>query len=205
MVSKLSRRSSIILKLQVLGMMVILPACGGNQNHDGPTPVLSGAPSTSLPLPPSNSTSVKELGWVTMSGTSSENVQRTKIGDYRGKVLVLDMYATWCAPCRESIPQLVDLQRRYGPKGLQIVGLNVGGADDRVKVPEFAQQLGINYTLGFPDRQLTDVLMSGDATIPQTFVFSRDGTLVQHFVGYHDIAAGKLEQLILTQTAAEIP
>jgi len=82
--------------------------------------------------------------------------------------------------------------------------LNVGGADDRVKVVDFAQQLGINYTLGFPDRQLTDLLMADNASIPQTFVFSRDGVLVQRFIGHGDIAAGKLEQLIQLQTATEV-
>jgi thiol-disulfide isomerase/thioredoxin len=128
-------------------------------------------------------------------------VERATIGDFRGKILVLDMYATWCAPCRDSIPQLIELQRRYESKGLQVVGLNVGGPDDRVKVPQFAQELGINYPVGFPDRQLTDLLMGDDSSIPQTFVFSRDGTLVQRFIGYGDIAAGQLEQLIQDQTA----
>jgi thiol-disulfide isomerase/thioredoxin len=151
-------------------------------------------------MPPSGNTSFSELGWIT-----SKDVERAKIGDYREKILVLDMYATWCAPCRDSIPQLIELQRRYGSKGLQIVGLNVGGPDDRVKVRQFAQELGINYPLGFPDRQLTDLLMADDSSIPQTFVFSRDGALVQRFIGYRDIAAGQLENLIQTQTAANAP
>ena len=139
-----------------------------------------------------------------MPAGNGKDTSRTKIGDYRGKVLVLDMYATWCAPCRQSIPQLVELQRRYQPKGLEIVGLNVGGPDDRIKVAQFARELGINYSLGFPDRELTDLLMLDDTSIPQTFVFSRDGTLVQRFTGYSEDAINKLEQLIQTQTAAEV-
>lgn len=139
-----------------------------------------------------------------MPAGNGKDTSRAKIGDYRGKVLVLDMYATWCAPCRQSIPQLVELQRRYQPKGLEIVGLNVGGPDDRIKVAQFARELGINYSLGFPDRGLTDLLMSDDSSIPQTFVFSRDGTLVQRFTGYSEDAINKLEQLIQTQTAAEV-
>ena len=190
--------------LAVLLMLLILSAACTSSSSDGPTPVLSAPPTTTFPMPPTRASSIAELGWVSMPAGSGKDVSRAKIRDYRGKVLVLDMYATWCAPCRQSIPQLVQLQRRYQQKGLEIVGLNVGGPDDRIKVAQFAQELGINYSLGFPDRELTDLLMSDDSSIPQTFVFSRDGTLVQRFTGYSEEAVNKLEHLIQAQTAADV-
>ncbi len=130
------------------------------------------------------------MGWLTADG------QRQKLADYRGKVLVIDFYATWCAPCRESIPHLVTLQNQMGARGVQIVGLNVGGADDRVKVPQFARDLGVNYPLGFPDQAVTDLFLSDDQTIPQTFVFGREGQLLKRLIGYEASTGVELENAI---------
>ena len=135
------------------------------------------------------------MGWV-----GSDN-SRARLLDYRGKVLVLDFYATWCEPCRQSIPRLNELQKKYGPEGVQVVGLNVGGPDDRIKVPGFAQELDIQYLLGFPDKTLTDLFLSDDQTIPQTFVFARQGALVKRFVGYDATTSADLETVIQTELA----
>jgi len=134
-----------------------------------------------------------QMGWI------DANNQRSRLIDYGGKVLVLDFYATWCEPCRQSIPRLNGLQERYGPEGLQVVGLNVGGPDDRIKVPEFAQGLDIQYPLGFPDKSLTDLFLSEDQTIPQTFVFAREGALVKRFLGYDATTSADLEKVIQTE------
>lgn len=131
-----------------------------------------------------------EMGWVLPDN------QRAKLADYRGKVLVMDFYATWCAPCRESIPRLIALQQKFGPQGLQIVGLNVGGPDDRIKVADFANELGIQYPLGFPDKVLTDLFLSDDQTIPQTFVFGRGGQLTRRLIGYQESTGAELEKVI---------
>ena len=130
------------------------------------------------------------MGWTLTDG------HRVTLAEYAGKVLVLDFYATWCAPCRESIPHLSALQNKYGAQGLQIVGLNVGGPDDRIKVPDFARDLGIQYPLGFPDKALTDLFLSDDQTIPQTFVFSRDGQFVKRLIGYQKSTGAVLEKVI---------
>lgn len=76
------------------------------------------------------------------------------------------------------------------------MGLNVGGADDRVKVADFAKELGITYPLGFPDQALTDLFLSDDQTIPQTFVFDGEGRLVKRFIGYDETTEAGLEKAI---------
>ena len=152
------------------------------------TPVLSGPPVTTFPMPPLDART--ELGWVLNDG------QRVMLTDYHGKVLVLDFYATWCIPCRQSIPRLSALRENYGLKGLQIVGLNVGGPDDRIKVADFAKELNIQYPLGFPDKALTDLFLSDNQTIPQTFVFRRDGRLIKRFIGYEEATGTELEKVI---------
>lgn len=104
--------------------------------------------------------------------------------------MVLDLYATWCVPCRESIPHLMELQKNLQSRGLQVVGLNVGGPEDEQLVPSFAKELGIQYPLAKPDEDLVRFLMSDTDAIPQTFVFDRDGKLVERFIGF-DAEQGK--------------
>lgn len=164
-------------------------ACTSRTSSDtDPTPVLSGPPNTTYPMPPLKTDS--EIGWALADGA------RAKLSDYRSKVLVLDFYATWCEPCRASIPQLIALQQRFGPSGLEIVGLNVGGPDDRIKVAAFADELNIPYPLGFPDKAVTDLFLSDDQTIPQTFVFGRDGQLAKRFIGYQKSTGVEMEKII---------
>ena len=171
----------------------LFAGCSSPNSDSEPTPVLSSHPQTSFPLPPLTANS--ELGWVLTDGS------RVKLSEHKGKVLVLDLYATWCEPCRESIPHLIELQRRYETKGLDLVGLNVGGPDDRVKVASFAAEFHITYPLGFPDRPLTDLLLSDTTSIPQTYVFNREGKLLKRFIGYDDSMPAQLDQLIQSELA----
>ncbi|MGB7926276.1 MAG: TlpA disulfide reductase family protein, partial [Pyrinomonadaceae bacterium] len=124
--------------------------------------------------------------------------RRMRLSDYLGQVVVLDFYATWCPPCREGTPHLVDLQRRYGSQGLHVIGLNVGGPDDRKEVPGFVEEFKIQYTLGFPDPQLTENLLSDDDRIPQAFVFDRKGRLVKRFISYDNTMPAELERVVQT-------
>jgi hypothetical protein len=79
---------------------------------------------------------------------------------------------------------------------VQVIGLNVGGPDDRIKVPNFATELGIKYPLGFPDKTLTDLFLSDNQTIPQTFVFGRKGEAGKRFIGYDQSTGAELEKTI---------
>lgn len=179
--------------LSLAACVVFLVACSRKEasTTSGATPTLSGPPTTTYPMPPLRAeVAGADMGWTLVDG------QRARLADFRGQVLVLDFYATWCAPCRKSIPHLSELQREFGAHGLQIVGLNVGGPDDRVKVAAFAAEFKIPYPLGFPDKPLSDLFLSDDDTIPQTFVFSRDGQLVKRFIGYDDSMPTELERVI---------
>jgi thiol-disulfide isomerase/thioredoxin len=126
-----------------------------------------------------------------------------QVSDYLGKVLVLDFWATYCPPCLEEAPHLVQLQKRYGPQGLHVIGLNVGGDDDRPKIPDFVDQFRIQYTLGYPDPGTTDLYLGADTTIPQTLVFDRKGKLVKHLVGYDPQVREELDRAV--ETALNAP
>jgi thiol-disulfide isomerase/thioredoxin len=136
-----------------------------------------------------------------------ENKQRAKVADYLGKVIVVDFYATWCEPCRVETPHLVKLQKQYEPQGLQVIGLNVGGDDDRAEVPAYAKEFGIQYPLGYPDDALVEAYLSENENSPQTFVFDRSGKLIKHIVGYDDETGQELDHLLqtlLTQSQATV-
>lgn len=137
--------------------------------------------------PPSRSS-----GWIT------DKSQRASLSDYKGKVVLLDFYATWCQPCRVETPHLVRLQDEYGPKGLQVIGLNVGGEEDRDKVPAYAREFGVQYPLAFPDDDLVTKYLSDNDNIPQSFVFDRNGNLVKRFVGYSPRSAAELDRIVRT-------
>ncbi len=134
----------------------------------------------------------------TKGGWALENNQRAALSDYKGKVVVLDFYATWCEPCRVETPHLVRLQNEYGPKGLQVIGLNVGGDEDREKVPAYAKEFNIQYPLAYPDDDLVTKYLSDNESIPQSFVFDRNGNLLKRFVGYSSRSAVELDTVIKT-------
>ncbi|MGB8509043.1 MAG: TlpA disulfide reductase family protein, partial [Pyrinomonadaceae bacterium] len=136
-----------------------------------------------------------EGAWTMLDG------RREGLADYRGQVVVLDFYATYCPPCREEIPHLVALQRRFGPQGFKVVGLNVGGVEDQAKVSDYVKSLGIQYQLANPDDELTSTLLADNDVIPQTFVFDRAGKLVDHFVGFDEEVSGRLEDAVQTALA----
>lgn len=127
-----------------------------------------------------------------------DNNQRAALSDYKGKVVVLDFYATWCEPCRAETPHLVRLQSEYGPKGFQVIGLNVGGDDDREKVPAYAREFNIQYPLAYPDDDLVTKYLSDNEDIPQSFVFDRNGNLLKRFIGYSSKSGMELDTVIKT-------
>ncbi|HEX8367231.1 MAG TPA: TlpA disulfide reductase family protein [Pyrinomonadaceae bacterium] len=149
---------------------------------------INGVPQTNLPMPPLKS--VENLGWQTFDS------RQIKLGEMKGKVTVLDFWATYCPPCLEEIPHLVSLQEKYKAQGLEVVGLHVGGDEDRPRVPEFVEKLKMNYTLGFPEDDLTDALFGGNSAIPQTFVFGRDGKLIKKIVGFDRERKAELDAAI---------
>lgn len=107
------------------------------------------------------------------------------LADYSGKVLIVDLWATWCGPCRQEIPHLVEIAKEYKSKGVEVIGLtNEDPQTDEEKVKEFSKQFKINYAVGWADPQMQFGLMRGRNGIPQTLIIGRDGMVLNHFVGF---------------------
>ena len=195
-----SNRMNKIFRINMMVLLcALMAACNSNDSvNSNSTPVISHPPTgTTYPMPPTRTTSLANMGWQFSDG------KRSVFSEYKGKVLILDFYATWCVPCRDSVPHLIGLQKKFEDQGLAVVGLNVGGPGDEQEVPAFAKAFGIQYPLAKPDDDLVSFLMSDSDAIPQTFVFDRQGQLVQRFVGFGSDTGAYLDGAV--ETALKSP
>ena len=107
--------------------------------------------------------------------------QTLKSSDFKGKVVVLVFWATWCRPCLAEIPDLVSLQNSYGKDGLTIVGISVDRGDP-AKVQSFAKEKGLNYPVVFADKLVREAY-GGIEVIPATFLIDKEGKLASKHLG----------------------
>jgi thiol-disulfide isomerase/thioredoxin len=114
-----------------------------------------------------------------------------KLSELNGKVLVIDLWATWCGPCRYEVPELVKMQGEYGSRGFEIIGLDIDPESDSPQaVQKFSKDFNINYKVAFAERSLAASLMRG-GNIPQSMVVGRDGRVILHTVGFDPVATPK--------------
>ena len=99
---------------------------------------------------------------------------------YRGKVVLLDFWATWCDPCREEIPRFVDLQNKYGNRGLQIIGVSMDDGPDPVR--DFYQHFKMNYPVVMGNAK-TGELYGGVLGLPIAYLIGRDGRIHAKHIG----------------------
>jgi thiol-disulfide isomerase/thioredoxin len=108
-----------------------------------------------------------------------------RLADFGGKVLVVNLWATWCGPCRREIPDFEEVRRDYAGRGVEFVGLTTENPrTDEGRVREFLRDVKFGFRLGWADRETAMGLMQGRNTIPQTYVLAPDGRVLLHMRGY---------------------
>jgi peroxiredoxin len=113
--------------------------------------------------------------------------------NYRGHVLIIDFFATWCQPCRQSIPHLVEMNRKYGRQGLQILGLSVDEDGERV-VKTFTDEFRVNYPLALAGESTT--VDFGIRSVPIMYLIDKKGKIVEVYRGFSNEMARSTEQSI---------
>ena len=126
--------------------------------------------------------------------------QQLKLSDYRGKVVLLDFWATWCGPCREEIPHFVELQKKLGDRGFQIIGVSMDDGPEPVR--DFYRQFKINYPVVMGNAKIGE-LYGGVLGLPIAFVIGRDGRIYSKHIGATDISS--LEREIEAQLQVQEP
>jgi len=102
--------------------------------------------------------------------------------DYKGQVMLVTFFATWCPPCRQEIPTLKQLQEEYGPKGFSVLALSVDEGGSAI-VEKLVKLEKINYPVLMADRSTADNF-GGIAGIPTSFLVNREGNVVKRYTGY---------------------
>ena len=103
------------------------------------------------------------------------------LSDYRGKAVLLNFWATWCGPCKIEMPWFVELQKEYGPEGLQIVGVAMDDASTQ-EIGDFAKDMGVNYPVLIGKESVGDAY-GGVQFLPENFYINRNGKIVDRAFG----------------------
>ncbi len=111
--------------------------------------------------------------------------KKLALASFRGKVVLLNFWATWCGPCRTEIPLFIDLQNKYGSRGLQIVGISLD--DDEKPVRDYYRQLKMNYPVAVGDASLAE-RYGGILGLPVSLVIGCDGRIYSRHAGKTDVS-----------------
>ena len=112
------------------------------------------------------------------------NNRKLDLHAYRGKVVLLDFWATWCAPCLLDMPRFAAWQTRYGPRGLRIIAISMD--DDPALARKLCEKLRLNYPVAMGDEQL-GLLYGGVLGLPMTFLIDAQGKVQSQFQGETDL------------------
>lgn len=168
-------RNAVIVLTTLFVLAGCRPSAAPIAVSDSPSSI-NDRPTTNLPVVPTKP--LQDMSWT----DRDEKVH--KLSDLRGKAVILDFWATYCEPCKRAIPHLNSLLEKYGKDDLYIVGLNVGGEEDNLKIPKFLETTKIDYPIAFPEEALTRLVFAERSDIPQTLVIDRKGNVVAKLVGF---------------------
>lgn len=169
----------VMLSLAAFGLVAAIGASSCNSNQAGEVAKTSVTAPVNTGVTNALPASVREAQLTSLEGTPF------KLSDYAGKVVLINLWATWCGPCRVETPHLVQINKDYKARGLQLVGLtteNPATAAELVK--SFVQQQKIDYQIGYASGEVAATLMQDRNAIPQSFLVSRDGRVLKRFIGF---------------------
>ena len=107
------------------------------------------------------------------------------LADFEGQVVVVNLWATWCGPCRMEVPEYEEVRKEYAGRAVEFIALSTEDPDtSAARVRQFAREYRFGFRLGWADREMALAIMNGRQSIPQTLVIAPDGRIVSHWRGY---------------------
>ncbi len=126
------------------------------------------------------------------------------LADFSGKIVVVNLWATWCGPCRREVPEYEKVRKEFAGRGVEFIGLTTEDPlTSSARVKRFARDFNFGFRLGWADRETATTLMNGRSSIPQTLVIAPDGRIISHWRGYSPRQGGS--QLRATLESALAP
>jgi len=184
-----------ILVLSLFAAFGISSCSSTDEPHKAPSEVATNksAPNSSAPNSSAPSARNAQPPVITMLPTSVTEAELKavagapiKLSNYAGKVLLVNLWATWCNPCRLETPELVKLHKEFRSQGVEMIGLSTENPDASAEsVREFVHDFNVDYRVGWVTPEVAVTLMQGRDAIPQSFVISRSGRVVKRFVGFN--------------------
>ena len=107
-----------------------------------------------------------------------------RLADFQGKVMVINIWASWCGPCRKEIPEYENVRKDYVGREVEFIALTTEDPAESSRVNRFVRETNFGFLLGWADREMARTLMNGKRVIPQTLVIGRSGNIVSHWTGY---------------------
>lgn len=181
----------IISTVVVFSLVAIFAGTSCNSNEV--TPTTSNVPSNPPDRnPPATNPSAPVLVALPPSVLEAEMKAASgppiRLSNYAGKVLLVNLWATWCGPCRNETPELVRLHKEFHSRGVEFIGLSTENPEASAEsVRAFVKNFNVDYQIGWATAQVALTLMQGRDSIPQSFIISREGRIVKRFVGFSPI------------------
>ncbi len=162
-----TRKSMLMVAAGLVGLVILGSAL--LLRHQPHTP--------SVAAPVRTSATVAMAPEFSLTGVNGEQV---RLSDFRGKVVLIDYWATWCAPCKIEIPKLVALQKKYANDGLQVIGISMDDGPEPVR--GFVRDFAINYPVAMGDVKVAEAY-GGILGLPVAFLIDRKGHIYRKLVG----------------------
>lgn len=120
--------------------------------------------------------------------------KEVRLSDYKGKVVVLNFFASWCPPCRHEVPDFIELQKLYGDKGVSFIGVAL---EDAGNAKNFKERFGINYPVLVDDGKASNIY-GPIRSIPTTFIIDKNMKIVKFYIGSRskDVFENDIKELL---------
>lgn len=183
------KRLLLLLLLVVMTATTAAPQSGRRITNPQPTYTAPVQPPVNPEPPPRTKPAAAPLTFLP-EGVREHQIKGLPKGDFRladfhGKVIVINLWASWCGPCRREIPEYEKVRKDYEGREVEFVALTTEDPrESSDAVNKFLRQVNFGFRLGWADSEMARFLMNGRGAIPQTFVIDGDGRVIKQWSGY---------------------